>query len=158
MALRESIMEAVMRSLAMALLVVSLAACQESEKVDLQTGQPARRAKNPGTNASNADEAIQGNDALITVKVKTALFRDPQASGFQISVNTYRGLVQLSGFVDTLDQKRRAGEIARHIEGVRTVHNDLIVTSGADFGYFPAGEHTSEPNFNVTQSAQGGKP
>lgn len=158
MAFRKSSADTMTRSLAMTLLVLGLAACQESDKIDLQAGQPARSVKNPGTNAADTKETKQGNDALITIKVKTALFRDPQSSGFQISVNAYRGLVQLSGFVDTLDQKRRAGKLAGSIEGVRTVHNDLIVTSETDFGSSAAGEQASEPNFNATQSAKGDKP
>lgn len=112
-------------------LMAGLAACHESGGV----APPAQVMEQTGeaTSPAGRQETKQVNDALITTKVKTALLRDPQASGFQISVNTYRGIVQLSGFVDTVDQKQRAGELAKGIEGVRTVHNDLIVTSKADF-------------------------
>jgi osmotically-inducible protein OsmY len=86
------------------------------------------------------------SDAVITTKAKTALFRDAHTSGFQINVNTFRGVVQLSGFVDTPDQKRRAGELAERIEGVRTVHNDLIVTTGSAFMAPAVSELSAPPN------------
>src|SRR6476620_2284867 len=58
------------------------------------------------------------DDKSISTRVKTALFRDPAVSGFDVKVNTFRGEVQLNGFVDTPQQKERASEIARHISGV----------------------------------------
>lgn len=133
--------DTVTRPLAALALAAGLAACHESGQVGQAAGRPARvmEQAGEGANPAGGKEAIQVNDALITTKVKAALFRDPQASGFQISVNTYRGVVQLSGFVDTIDQKQRAGELAQGIEGVRTVHNDLIVTSKADFTSSDAG-------------------
>jgi len=150
----------VYRPLVVTLLVASLAACHEPPKVDRTVGQTAQAVKKTGEGASPAGrkETNPANDALITTRVKTALFRDPQASGFQISVHTYRGVVQLSGFVDTIDQKQRAGELAGRIEGVQTVHNDLIVTSGTDFTSSDGRNPTSSPNFDVVQSGQGGKP
>ncbi|ADE14741.1 transport-associated protein [Nitrosococcus halophilus Nc 4] len=67
------------------------------------------------------------DDAWITSKVKSALVADPQVSGLDIQVETYRGIVQLSGFVDTKDQSREAEDVARSIEGVRDVENRLTV-------------------------------
>jgi len=150
----------VTRSLAVALLVASLAACHESGKVDRSVGQSAHAVEKTGEGAGPAGpkETRPLNDTLITTRVKTALFRDPQASGFQISVHAYRGVVQLSGFIDTIDQKQRAGELAGRVEGVRAVHNDLIVTSGTDFSSSDAGNQTSSRVFNDVQSSQGGKP
>lgn len=65
------------------------------------------------------------DDAAVTTKVKTALFKDPDVSGFQVNVDTFRGRVQLSGFVKTEAERRKAAEIARGVEGVRDVVNDL---------------------------------
>jgi hypothetical protein len=67
------------------------------------------------------------DDATITTKVKTALFEDSVVSGFQINVETYKGNVQLNGFVDTQEQKEHAEEIAQNIEGVKDVINNLTV-------------------------------
>ncbi len=144
------------RALIAALFAASLAACHESDTA----GRTAQAVKKTGEGASpvGRKETNPANDALITTRVKTALFRDPQASGFQISVHTYRGVVQLSGFVDTVEQKQRAGELAGRIEGVQTVHNDLIVTSGTDFTSSDGRDRTSSPDFDVVQSSQGGKP
>ena len=153
--------ESVTRPLAVALLVTSLAACHESGRVDRTVGQSAQAVEKTGEGAAGPagrKETKPLNDALITTRIKTALFRDPQASGFQISVHAYRGVVQLSGFIDTIDQKQRAGELAGRVEGVRAVHNDLIVTSGTDFSSSDAGNQTSSRVFNDVQSSQGGKP
>ncbi|MGZ8242376.1 BON domain-containing protein [Methylomagnum sp.] len=67
------------------------------------------------------------DDASITSKVKTALTRDPSTSAFDISVETYKGTVQLSGFVDSNAEKRRAEQVAEGVSGVRSVRNDLRV-------------------------------
>lgn len=67
------------------------------------------------------------DDTTITTKVKTKLFDDPQTSGFAISVKTYQGTVQLSGFVNDEKEKNRAEELAKTVPGVKTVKNDLII-------------------------------
>lgn len=67
------------------------------------------------------------DDSTITSKVKAALLADKGVSGLAVKVKTYKGVVQLSGFVDTADQKSRAGEITRGINGVQAVKNDITV-------------------------------
>jgi osmotically-inducible protein OsmY len=67
------------------------------------------------------------DDKVITAKVKAALVEEPGVKALQIKVETYKGVVQLSGFVDNPKQIRRAGEIAMGVEGVKSVKNDLIV-------------------------------
>lgn len=67
------------------------------------------------------------DDAAVTSKVKASLLADPDVKGLAVKVKTYRGEVQLSGFVDTQAQKDRAAEVARGIKGVQWVKNDLIV-------------------------------
>jgi osmotically-inducible protein OsmY len=67
------------------------------------------------------------DDSAITTKVKARLYDDPVTSGWDIKVSTDKGVVQLSGFVKSSKEKDRAGEIARKVEGVRSVANDLIV-------------------------------
>jgi hypothetical protein len=67
------------------------------------------------------------DDKSISTRVKTALFRDPMVSGFDVAVETFRGEVQLSGFVDTAQQKDRAAAVAREIEGVRLVTNNIEI-------------------------------
>lgn len=67
------------------------------------------------------------DDAAITAKVKEAILAEPGLHSLQIGVETYKGTVQLSGFVDTLQSKSRAGELTARVAGVRAVRNDLIV-------------------------------
>ena len=67
------------------------------------------------------------DDSVITTKVKSLLAADDFLKSFQISVETYKGTVQLSGFVGSEKAVDKAGEIARSIKGVKSVKNDLIV-------------------------------
>lgn len=67
------------------------------------------------------------DDSVVTTKVKAAIFDDMALKTFQINVKTYQGTVQLSGFVDSPEHARQAGEIARKVQGVKEVKNDLLV-------------------------------
>jgi len=67
------------------------------------------------------------DDSVITTKVKSRLAGDDFLKSFQISVETYKGIVQLSGFVGSQMAVDKAGEIARSVKGVNSVKNDLIV-------------------------------
>ena len=67
------------------------------------------------------------DDSAITTKVKAAIFNDPALKVFQINVETFKGEVQLSGFVDTAQSVKKAGEVARGVKGVKSVKNSLIV-------------------------------
>jgi len=67
------------------------------------------------------------DDSAITTKVKAAIFDDPSLKVLQINVETFKGAVQLSGFVDSAQSVRKAGEVAHGVTGVRSVKNNLIV-------------------------------
>jgi len=67
------------------------------------------------------------DDSVITSKVKTLLAEDNLLKSFQIGVETYKGTVQLSGFVNSQDTVKKAGEITKSVKGVRSVTNNLIV-------------------------------
>jgi osmotically-inducible protein OsmY len=67
------------------------------------------------------------DDSVITTKVKSELAADDFLKSFQISVETYKGVVQMSGFVDSQKAVDTAGQIARSVKGVISVKNDLIV-------------------------------
>ena len=67
------------------------------------------------------------DDSVITTKVKTAIFNEESLKTLQINVKTYKGVVQLSGFVDSAQSITRAGEIAQGVNNVGSVKNDLIV-------------------------------
>jgi len=67
------------------------------------------------------------DDSVITTKVKSLLAGDDFLKSFQISVETRRGTVQLSGFVDSQNAVDKAGQIARGVGGVKSVKNNLVV-------------------------------
>lgn len=67
------------------------------------------------------------DNSAITAKVKTALLNDPIVKSFDVNVESYKGVVQLSGFVNTAEEKAQAGRIAASVKGVSGVKNNLIV-------------------------------
>jgi osmotically-inducible protein OsmY len=91
----------------MLLLIVGLAACASTSK------------------QSSVGEYV--DDTVITTKVKSLLAADDFLKSFEISVETYKGVVQLSGFVASQDAVNKAVEIARSVQGVASVKNDLNV-------------------------------
>jgi osmotically-inducible protein OsmY len=67
------------------------------------------------------------DDSVITTKVKTAIFNETTLKTLQINVKTFKGVVQLSGFVDSARNVTKAGEVAEQVDGVVSVKNDLVV-------------------------------
>jgi osmotically-inducible protein OsmY len=67
------------------------------------------------------------DDSTITTKVKSAILMDSSLKVLQINVETFKGVVQLSGFVDSAQSSTKATEVARGVKGVVKVKNDLIV-------------------------------
>jgi hyperosmotically inducible protein len=67
------------------------------------------------------------DDSVVTVKVKSALMTDQATRGTEIAVTTNKGVVQLSGFVDSTDEQARAAAVARSVEGVQSVVNDTSI-------------------------------
>jgi len=67
------------------------------------------------------------DDSVITAAAKNVIFNEPSLKVFQISVETYQGIVKLGGSVDSQKAVDKVGEIVRKIEGVKSIKNDLIV-------------------------------
>jgi osmotically-inducible protein OsmY len=67
------------------------------------------------------------DDSVITTKVKAAIFNEPTLKSTEINVETFKGDVQLSGFVAQPGDAKRAAEIARGVKGVASVKNDIRV-------------------------------
>jgi len=67
------------------------------------------------------------DDSVLTTKVKTEIFNDPELKVFQINVETFKGVVQLSGFVSSSKVSARAVEVAGSVKGVQSVKNSLVV-------------------------------
>lgn len=89
------------------LLVVTLVACAPTDK------------------RASAGEYI--DDTMITGKVKAALVADPELKATEINVETFKGTVQLSGFVAAPEHIPKAVQLTRNIEGVKAVKNDMAV-------------------------------
>lgn len=97
----------VLKSVTMVLTLAALAAC---------TATPTQKT---------AGEQI--DDSVLTGKVKSALVADEATKARQIDVETFRGTVQLNGFVDSAEAKAAATRVARSVEGVKSVDNNLSV-------------------------------
>jgi osmotically-inducible protein OsmY len=67
------------------------------------------------------------DDTVITSKVKTAVFNEPMLKSAEINVETFKGVVQLSGFVSSQAAANKATEVARSVGGVKSVKNDMRI-------------------------------
>ena len=65
------------------------------------------------------------DDSVITTKVKAAVFNEPTLKSTEINVETYKGVVQLSGFVSSQSDINRAEEVAHNVKGVKSIINDM---------------------------------
>jgi osmotically-inducible protein OsmY len=103
-------------ALAAAIFALALGACSASQ---------------PPASGDKGDTAGQYvDDATVTAKVKTAIATDVGVkAAANVNVETFRGVVQLSGFADSDDQASRAVQAAKKVGGVRSVRNDIRVKS-----------------------------
>ena len=65
------------------------------------------------------------DDSVITTKVKAAIFNEPDLKSAEINVETFKGVVQLSGFVNSREDINKAVRVARGVQGVVSVKNDM---------------------------------
>lgn len=101
-------MERIMRSvpiMALAMLLALFAGCASTES------------------SSGTGEYI--DDTVITTKVKAAIFNEPTLKSAEINVETFKGVVQLSGFVNSRADIDTAVRVARGVKGVKSVSNDM---------------------------------
>jgi hyperosmotically inducible protein len=77
--------------------------------------------------ATSRSTGTYASDEWITAKVNTNLTGDPVTKARDINVDTFRGTVQLSGFVDSQEEKERATQLAQSVDGVKKVVNNLVV-------------------------------
>ncbi len=69
-------------------------------------------------------------DKEITTRIKASLYKDPLVKGSEVKVQSLRGVVELSGFVENQQARERAGQIAAATPGVAQVYNNLLVPTG----------------------------
>ena len=67
------------------------------------------------------------DDTVITAKVKAAVLKEPTLKSAEVNVETFKGVVQLSGFVSDVGDVPKAAEVARGVKGVTSVKNDLRI-------------------------------
>jgi len=80
--------------------------------------------------ASSAKQEGTGeylDDAVITTKVKAAIFNEPSVKSAEINVETFKGVVQLTGFVNSKADINKAIELARSVKGVTSVKNAMLL-------------------------------
>jgi hyperosmotically inducible protein len=71
------------------------------------------------------------DDKTESSRVRSALNEDTQYKYEDVKVQTFKGVVQLSGFVNSRDQKNRAGDLARKVQGVKDVENNITIKESA---------------------------
>jgi len=119
-----------MTGITLALLVaapVVIQAQTATEKAGMKADQAADKTKGTVDKATGATKA-----SWITAKTKIALYADDRVSGSDVSVDTQNGMVSLRGKVASADQKRAAEEVAKTVEGVTSVRNDLQVVPSTE--------------------------
>ncbi len=91
------------------------------------------------------------DDSAITAKIKSAYAADPTVSALRVKVTTYKGIVQLSGFVNSEDERQKAVEIAQGVNGVQRVKDNLIVKPASKdtrSGSMPDNQNPSDRDLN----------
>jgi len=98
-------------------------------KAQLKSADASKPAKKTAAVSTSKKEQPKEyvEDSVITAKVKTAVFEEPSLKSAEINVETYKGIVQLSGFVRSRADINKAVEVARKVKGVTSVKNDMIV-------------------------------
>lgn len=98
---------------------------QKSARAELDARQkPDKAAAAP---AKRESPGAYVDDAVITTKVKAAVLQEPSLKSAEINVETYKGIVQLTGFVRSRTDINKAVAVARKVGGVKSVKNDMIV-------------------------------
>jgi len=86
----------------------------------------ASNSANDGKSSAKKESAGEYiDDSVITTKVKSALLNEPTLKSFEFKVKTYKGIVQLSGFVSSQNSIDKALAIAAGVSGVKSVKNDM---------------------------------
>jgi hyperosmotically inducible protein len=86
----------------------------------------------PATAAGQTEATAPVNDSWLTAKTKIALFADGRVNGSEINVETQQGIVTIRGKVNTAASQKAAGEIAKGVNGVKSVKNELQVVAPSE--------------------------
>ncbi|SFH57322.1 BON domain-containing protein [Nitrosospira sp. Nsp14] len=100
-----------------AILMIGLPGCSTIAGQEIGTGEPIGE-----TNAANTDENV---DSAITARVKVAIYKEPSLKNEGIGVETHQGTVRLTGAVSSILVMEKAVEVARGVEGVKDVKDEM---------------------------------
>jgi len=102
-------------------------------KADAKALAPASDANKPAAEKSTTSTSKKESsgeymdDAAITTKVKAAVLKEPSLKSAEINVETFKGIVQLTGFVRSRADINKAVKVAKGVKGVKSVKNDMIL-------------------------------
>jgi osmotically-inducible protein OsmY len=108
-------------TISLAVLLAGLLGCASTKP----KGDTATTSKDSNVASSKESAGEYLDDSVITTKVKTAIFNEPTLKSAEINVETYKGVVQLSGFVNSQTDINKAVDVTRNIKGVTSVQNDM---------------------------------
>ncbi len=108
--------------------VLLLTSCQQDGTVERAGKRVDRTVEQAGKHIEESTTAIS-DDLAITAKIKGEFIDDPLLKIAQLEVTTSKGIVKLSGFVNSQKSIDRAQEIARSVKGVRSIESSLLVKS-----------------------------
>ena len=97
--------------------------------IALAFGANAMAADNAAKPAASQKESAGEyvDDAVITSKIKTAILKSSTLKATEINVETYKGIVQMTGFVKSRADINHAVRVAKRVKGVKSVKNDMVV-------------------------------
>ena len=92
-------------------------------------GCAATTKKEDGSTTKHGSTGDYIDDTMITTKVKAAVLNEPTLKSYEINVETFKGVVQLSGFVSSQSDIDKAVQVTRDVKGVVSVKNDMRLKS-----------------------------
>jgi hyperosmotically inducible protein len=108
-------------TISLAVLLIAMQGCASTAQKESTS-----TSNKESTSASSKESAGEYlDDSVITTRVKTAVFNESTLKSSEINVETFKGVVQLSGFVSSQADINKAVEIARSVKGVASVQNDM---------------------------------
>ena len=105
------------------------AGAKADAKAPMQAAGANESVKEKSTTSASKKESPGEyiDDSVITTKVKAAVFEEPSLKSAEINVETFKGIVQLTGFVRSRADINKAAEVAKGVKGVKSVKNDMIL-------------------------------
>lgn len=103
----------------------ALAGCASTDGERSEAETVGQRSDEASAGQRSDGEVV--DDGVVTAKVKAKLVDDPVTKAYQIEVETFKGTVQLSGFVDSAEARSRATQLTKDVGGVKDVKNSLQV-------------------------------